>query len=242
MTSLQLVVVGAAVLAASFTQIVTGFGFALLCMPIMTLAVPVERAVVVSTLVGLASASWQTAALRADIDRPLARRMSVGALVGMPLGLLVLNVLSDTALRLLLGVSVLLATALLVRRIDLRAVGRPLDYTAGFFSGVLNTSLTTNGPPLVFALQARHIDPDRFRATLAAVFSVSGVVTFGLFLLDGKVTGDGLRASAVAVPAWLIGQAGGWPLRRRVPAGSFRVLVLVLLAAAGCSAIVAALV
>ena len=59
MTTAEFVVVGVAVLVASCVQIIAGFGFALLCMPIMTLAVDVRDAVVVSTLVGMVSISWQ---------------------------------------------------------------------------------------------------------------------------------------------------------------------------------------
>jgi hypothetical protein len=63
-----------------------------------------------------------------------------------------------------------------------------------------------------------------------------------LFIADGKVTGDGLLASAVAIPAWALGIGIGWPLRRHVEGDRFRRLVLGLLAAAGTTAIVFALV
>jgi hypothetical protein len=59
-----------------------------------------------------------------------------------------------------------------------------------------------------------------------------------LFVLDGKVTGDDLRAALVAAPAWLLGQALGWPTRKHVHGERFRWLVLALLFAAGTTAIV----
>ena len=46
----------------------------------------------------------------------------------------------------------------------------------GFVSGVLNTSLSTNGPPLVFGLQARHLGAAPFRATISTVFAFSNIV------------------------------------------------------------------
>lgn len=176
MTTVQLVVVAIAIFFASSTQVIAGFGFGLLSMPIMTLAIPVEQAVVVSTLLSMASTLWMGWHLRADIDRPIAKRITLAALVGMPLGLWILSVVSDRALRLTLGVSVLIATVLLVRRINLAHVGPRLDIALGFVSGVLNTSLSTNGPPLVFGLQARQMKPDQFRATLSAVFAMSSIV------------------------------------------------------------------
>lgn len=240
-TTVQLVVVAAAVFTAAFTQVIVGFGFALLCMPIMTLAIPVEKAVVVSTMLGMLSTTWQAWHLRADADRGLVRRLTLSAFVGMPLGLVVLNVVSDRALRLSLGIAVLIATGLLVRRLNLAHVGPALDVGAGFVSGVLNTSLSTNGPPLVFDLQARHLGPDQFRATITGVFALSNIVGLSLFLADGKVTREGLHAVLVAVPAWAIGQGLGWPVRQHVHGERFRITVLVLLFIAGASAVVFAL-
>jgi uncharacterized membrane protein YfcA len=234
----DLIVVATAVLAASFVQVIAGFGFALLAMPVMTLAIPVEQAVVISTLLGAITNAWQSFHQRAHADRLLVRRLAVGAYVGMPLGLVVLNVVADRPLRIVLGVCVLIAAGLLVRRMSLAHVGPGLDYPCGFLSGVLNTSLGTSGPPLVFDLQARHLDPDRFRATIVAVFTVSNVLALALFITDGKITGDGMRAAALSVPAWVVGQAIGWPVRRHVHGERFRWLVLGLLFAAGGTAIV----
>ena len=63
-----------------------------------------------------------------------------------------------------------------------------------------------------------------------------------LFTIDGKITSDGLHASLVALPAWLVGQGLGWPVRKHVSGERFRVMVLVLLFVAGTTAIVFALV
>lgn len=242
MTTVQLVVVAVAIFVAAFTQVIAGFGFGLLSMPIMTLAIPVEEAVVVSTLLGMVSTSWMGWHLRSDMERPLAKRLTLAAFVGMPLGLWILNVVSDRSLRLALGISVLVATALLVRRINLAHVGPRMDIGLGFVSGVLNTSLSTNGPPLVFDLQARQLKPAQFRATIAAVFALSNVVALALFIAGGKVTNDGVHAALVALPAWALGQGLGWPVRKHVDGERFRVLVLVLLFLAGTTAIVFAFV
>lgn len=237
----ELLVVTIAVFGASFVQMLAGFGFALLAMPIMTLAIPVEQAVVIATLLGMVTCVWQALHHRAHAERRLAGRLVVAAYLGMPLGLVLLNVVDDRLLRIVLGVSVLIATALLAAQVQLRHPGAGLDYSAGFVSGVLTTSLGTNGPPIVYVLQSRRLPPDRFRATIVAVFALSDVAAIALFLVDGKLTGDGLRAAALSVPAWIVGQAVGWPARRHVQGERFRWLVLGLLFAAGTSTILLAL-
>lgn len=240
MSAGQLIVVAVAIFIAAFVQMLAGFGFALLAMPIMTLAIPVEQAVVVVALLGLVTTAWQSVHLRHDADRRLVERLTGFALLGMPLGLVVLNVVDDQVLRIVLGVSVLIATALLVRRLNLAHVGLGLDAGCGFLSGVLNTSLGTNGPPLVFDLQARGLDAPSFRATISTVFVFSNIVALTLFALDGKITADGLTAALVAAPAWALGQGLGWPARRHVHGERFRRLVLALLFAAGATAVIAA--
>ena len=117
-TTAQLIVVGAAVFVAAFMQIVAGFGFALLAVPLMTLAIEPKIAVVVSTLTGIFVTSWQAYKDRAVADKVLVRRMTIGAYVGMPLGLLVFISVNDDVLRLLLGVAVLVAVVLLAMRAD----------------------------------------------------------------------------------------------------------------------------
>jgi uncharacterized protein len=237
-TTTQLLIVAAAVLGAALVQAVTGFGFGLLSVPVMTLAIDVKVAVVVSSFVGATVTTWQAWAMRGERDKALVKRMIIPAYLGMPIGLLIYVVVADDVLRVMLGVAVLAAVVLLVAPVPI-PVGAPLDIGAGFISGVLNSSLSTNGPPLVFALHARNLAPHTFRATISMIFSLSNVVGLTLFVVAGKVNRDGLVAAAVALPAMGIGQLLGLPLRRRVDPARFRVLTLALLVVAAISAIAA---
>ncbi|MBU6317149.1 MAG: sulfite exporter TauE/SafE family protein [Acidobacteria bacterium] len=241
MTATQLIVVAAAIFTAAFVQVIAGFGFALLSMPIMTLALPVKEAVVVSTVLGMLSTTWQAVHLRHQAERTLVKRMVIGACLGMPLGLFILSVVSDTSLRLVLGIAVLVATVLLVSPVNFAAMHPSFDVGVGFVSGVLNTSLSTNGPPRVFGLQARRLDPSQFRATISVTFAICNIVTLALFVVRGLVTADGLKAAAIALPAWVVGQGLGWPVRKHLHGDRFRRLVLALLFLAGVSTIVFAL-
>ena len=241
-TTAQLIVVGAAVFVAAFMQIVAGFGFALLAVPLMTLAIEPKIAVVVSTLTGIFVTSWQAYKDRALADRVLVKRMTLGAYIGMPLGLLVFVSVDDNVLRFLLGIAVLVTVVLLALRVNLHHVGPRLDYGAGFLSGVLATSLSTNGPPLVFVLQARQLSSVTFRATISTVFALSNIGGLALFIASGEITREGIVAAAVTVPAMLFGQLLGFPIRKHVHGERFRWLVLILLVAAAISAIVNAII
>lgn len=59
MTGAETAVLVVSVLIASTTQVTVGFGFALLSVPLMALALPTREAVVVSTILGLVTSSFQ---------------------------------------------------------------------------------------------------------------------------------------------------------------------------------------
>ena len=73
------------------------------------------------------------------------------------------------------------------------------------------------------------------------VFALSNLAGLTLFIVAGKVHHDGLVAAAVAVPALVLGQLLGFPLRRHIHGERFRWLVLGLLVVAALSAILSAL-
>ena len=240
MSTGELIVVGVAVFAAITVYMVAGFGFALLAMPLMTFAIPVERAVVVVALLAIVSTSSQAYTHRAHVRVPLARRLVISSYAGMPLGIVLLNTIDDRALRIVLGVGVIIATIVLIRDLTLTHAGPHLDYAMGFVSGVSNTSIGANGPPLVFDLQSRRLAPNEFRGTIGLVFALGNAFSLVLFIADGKVTHDGLTAAAVAFPAWVLGSLLGRYLQPKVPEHHFRRIVLGLLLVTGATTILAA--
>lgn len=241
MTFVEIATVVAVATLAALVQNLAGFGFALLAVPLMAVAVDTHETVVICTVLGLLSSSVQAWIGRADTDRPTARRMIWAAFAGMPFGLVVFILVSDDVLRLLVGACVLVIVVLLARRIDLRHVGPHFDVAAGAVSGVLATSVSTNGPPLVFALAARQVEADVFRPTINTVFTASGVVSLAAFAVAGEVSAQSGVAVVWALPGLLLGMWAGVRLRPLVDGERFRIMVLVLLAVAGTSAILAAL-
>lgn len=226
---------------ASALQAVAGFGFALLAVPAMAAVVEPHVAVVVCTVLGVLTSGVQAVVERRHTDKVMARRLLGSAFVGMPAGLVVFLTVSDAVLRILLATGVIIAVVVLTRGVDLRHVGPSFDRAMGFVSGVLSTSLATNGPPLVFGLQARHLSAERFRATLATVFVVSGVVSLAAFAATGRVTSPVLAGCAVGLPAIASGITIGRRLQRRLNPTRFRPLVLTLMSVAAFSAMASAI-
>lgn len=230
------------VAGASATQAISGFGFALIAVPLLSLFIDPQVAVVLATVVGAFSSTFQAVADRRHANKSLVQRLALSAYIGMPFGLFVFIVVSESILRFIVGLVVLLAAIALIRGFSISQSNKKLDWIMGWASGVLATSTSTNGPPLVFLLQAKKLSPESFRASINIVFSLTSFGAILLFALSGNITSDDFAGIAISIPMLLIGLAIGFKVRSRINAQQFRILVFVLLIVSALSALTAAFV
>ena len=236
-TVAQFAVVAGAIFFSAMVTAVAGFGFGLMSVPVMSLVIDIHSAVIVSSIVALFANGVQAYMYRRKRDRRLANRLSLACVLGLPLGFVVFEFVGDRALRVVLGVGVVLAVVMLSRGLNLAHLGPQLEWGLGFISGVLNTSISTSGPPLVFDLQARNLAPEAFRATINYIFLISGSVGLVIFAVGGKIQANEIQAGAIATPALALGLLAGMPLRKRFPPERFRLLVIWLLIVGAVAAV-----
>ena len=103
----------------------------------------------------------------------------------------------------------------------------------GFVSGVINTSLATNGPPLVYELRRTGFDDDRFRATISAVFLLSNLIGLPLLALAGLITAFDLALAASSLVPCIAGIVVGSRISGRMEPSHFAWAVDLLLMATG---------
>lgn len=225
---------------AAVLQSISGFGFSLLAMPLLSIFVDIQDAVVIATLCGIFTNAVH---LRKDfqiVERSIARRISLSALIGMPLGVVVLSVFSATHMRAIIGAVIVVLVFLMMRNFVLKTENTNVDIVLGAFSGLLATSVSTNGPPLVFLLQSKQLDPWRLRATLAYVFTISGCASFIVLMIAGKGSIEAFQYAMLSLPAMYLGTVVGRKARLRVTQEAFKRLMYVLLLATAVSTTLAA--
>lgn len=225
---------------AAATQSITGFGFALIAVPGLALLLGPKVAVVGMSSMGVPLVIWNAIRWRRDILWREAVTTSLAALVGMPIGLVVLTRANDQVLTAAIGITIIVLTVWLWRGLSLPK-GRRTELAAGFVSGTLSTSVGTNGPPLVIAFQAVGLEPAEFRATLQACFAGQGSIALALFWWQGLIVHDVGVAFLAGAPAAVIGALLGDRIAPRVHAGPFRTAVLALLVLSGVLALANAL-
>ena len=237
MTIAQFLAIACIVFGASLIQALFGFGFGLISVPLMIFFVDLPTAVVTATAVSTVSCAVQWIESRAIKAREISQRLVLSALLGMPLGLWLLNNIAARPMKAALGVVVLFGVFLSIKGFDLRRLPVFFDYSMGVLAGVLSTSTSTNGPPLVFLLHSRHYSPQDFRAVLNRVFTILNLLTLITFAVAGKLDQQAVSLAGLAIPVMGVGVWLGTRLRSRINPEHFRSLVIGLLLMTGVSAI-----
>ena len=239
----ELALLGAIAFLGALIFGLTGFGSALITIPLASHVVPLPFALALFALADLMSA------LRVGLENPRNAvrgewtRLVPMILVGTALGATALVNLPRALGMLLLGAFVVsYALYSLARHPAGRVVSPRWAWLAGLAGGITSTLFGAGGPPYAIYLSQRGLTKEQFRATLAfaAMTSISLRVT--AFLLTGLLLDRQVWvAAAVAVPAAFIGIAVSRRLFRTISRDTLLRAVTVMLLASGASLIVRAL-
>lgn len=193
-------------LLAGLVQGLTGFGGALVALPLLSLIMDVQQAVPLVILNGLAittTLAWQ---LRAQLDRRKIFPLLVGSLPGIAFGTTLLKLADPAAMNRFLGI-LLVVISIINLSIRLRPINPPIfwGYFAGFMSGTINASVGAGGPPVILFTLLHNWKKDEIRATLTGFFALSGYVTAVAHAGNGLITTAVLGTLVLTVGFVLIG-------------------------------------
>jgi len=218
---------------------VTGFGAALVTIPLATHLVPLKFALALFVIVDLAAAvSVGLENPRNAVRREWTRLVPM-ILAGTALGVTLLVNLPRAVGMLLLGIFVIgFALYTLRPHARQRIVSSAWAWAAGFAGGITSTLFGAGGPPYAIYLSQRGLTKEQFRATLGLATLTSISVRLVAFLLTGLLLDAKVWLTALAaVPGCLLGI---WIARRifaRISRDALMRAVAVLLLASGGSLI-----
>jgi uncharacterized membrane protein YfcA len=231
-----------AVLLASLVAGLTGFGFAIIAVPILMILMPPK---VVVPLVQLLSTMLQIVVLveaRRWVDLGRMWPLLLAGIAGVPLGTYLLLILDPQVLRILVGaVVVLSALAMLagwrwsVRKEKLASV------PVGLAGGALGGSTGIPGPPVILFFANQEMGKQTFRANLVLYFTCVGLVAVLSLIAGGLITEEVLVGWAGLLPAVALGTWLGVWLARRTDQSLFRQITLGVLILTGVAAMASGL-
>ena len=223
---------------------ITGFGAALVTIPLATHMVSLPFALALFVLMDLVNAFRIGFENPKHALRPEWTRMVPTIVLGTATGVTLLVNLPRQAATAALGVFVLaFALYSLARRPERHSlIDTRWAYAAGFAGGITSTLFGAGGPPYAMYLQHRGLTKKQYRATLGLATLTSISLRAIAFLATGTLLDAAvwLYAGAV-VPAGLVGLWAANHLFRRISRDTFMRAVSLMLAASGVSLIVRAL-
>jgi uncharacterized membrane protein YfcA len=224
-----------ALAAAGFTQGLTGFGFGLISMSLLPLAMgDIKRAAALSTIYGLLVTIGTFLRHYREYKWRLGWTFFLGSCVGVPIGVYFLEKADPVVLLKILGV-VLVAFAareFLVKK-PLQSISAPLAVPFGVFSGSLSGAFNLGGIPTATFAYAHSWTKGQIMAFLQVMIMTNCLIRLLLYNKFGYFKEFSWTwGLAVLIPLFAAMIAGHW-LMGKIPAQQMRRSIFVFIGLAG---------
>lgn len=237
-----------AVLFSGISKSGFGSGAAFAAAPILALILPPAVAVALMLPLLMAVDLATLGPFWKRWDGVLARRLILGALPGIVMGMLIFRWASPEVLKFLIGCMALafVGYQLSLARGLLKPRSNPFSafwgVLFGAFAGLTSFISHAGGPPVAVYLLSHRPDKTTFQATTVLVFWAINLMKAVPYAALGIFTRETLFAGLLLLPVALIGARIGVYAHRRVPERAYFALMYVLLTLTGSKLIYDALI
>ena len=240
MDVITIVLFSLVILAAAFTQALTGFGFALVSVPILVIffspkiSVPIIMVLTVPVMVTILFHLWKHVQLKR-----IWILMLMG-LAGMPFGTYLLVNLDVQLLKIIIGLTIVFfGTALLLGYSQRFKNEKIVSIPIGFLSGILGGSTSMSGPPVILFFSNQGDEKNIFRANLVTYFLVLHLSIIPTYIIGGLVTIDTVQTALLFFPALVIGAVLGVKFAAKINENKFKKVVLIIIVFSGFISVLA---
>jgi len=216
----------------------TGFGFGIAATPLLVLLFPPAEIVPPILILQVLAGIQIYLRTRGHVDWRLLIPSLIGALAGIPLGTLTLDLLEADSMRLIIGATVLIAAAILMTGFRFKL--RPpvwLSGGLGILAGVGSGAAGIPGPFVIVLFLSSPVSLAVGRASLSAFFLFVASASSAASAWRGLLTWNSLVLGALLMAPLLIGNHYGDKLFALVQERTFRRIALLLLIAIGLATI-----
>jgi uncharacterized membrane protein YfcA len=224
--------------AAAAIRGLTGFGMAIILVPLLGLVVRPDEAVIIAILLQLFIAPVGIGKIVRDADRASAGLIVGAAMIATPFGVwLLAHTAPDTARVIIAGIAIAAFLLVLLPPRPHSTPGTVETLATGLAAGVLTGFAAMPGPPVVPYYLRQTISAERARASMLLVFFGTAIAaTLSSFLL-GLISAPVLWLSILLFPAVLLGNWLGSKAFGRISERVWRSAVALILGLAGLSAV-----
>jgi uncharacterized membrane protein YfcA len=208
LTAAQVGIALAVALPSAFIRGLSGFGLALMLVPVLALTVTPEQAVVTANLLGLAMGFASMGTARQHAERS-AWPIAALAVALTPVGLALLAITPADAARLVIALVAVAAftVVMLPKPVEPRGQGPALTGATGISCGLLAGFAGMPGPPVIAFYLGRRVAPGTARASMFLIFFATSIAACISAMIMGLADATALWLAALLAPAVL---AGNW--------------------------------
>ncbi|WP_313298705.1 sulfite exporter TauE/SafE family protein [Diaphorobacter sp.] len=215
----------------------TGFGAAMVAVPVLVQLMPLQHAVPMVVLFDLACTFLVGVKNWRKVSASELMRVLPWMIVGIVVGTTLLSQLPPKWPLIALGLFVLYMCARNLRAVasgDLAELRSLWAVPFGVIGGVFSALFGTGGPIYTIYLSRRLTDVDRFRATISVLILLSGISRAFAFGASGVYSDESIvRLALVLLPMALLGVFVGSKVRTKVSQPKLKRLIFLLLAVSG---------
>lgn len=230
MDILTITVGSIAIFTASFFASVSGFGYALIATPLLSMVVPLKTTIIFILFLTMIMRVFTMYTTFKDMDVKTVATVSVGCLIGIQPGSWVLNYLSAPTLGLYLSVALLFFITLniinfrfVIKRQTLGRLG------CGIVSGFFGASTSVSGPPIVLYFLNEDMEKNLMRSNMTWIFGFTLLSTAITYFFTGAYNFvEDWTVFYYLVPANLVGVFLGDRCAKKLSQELFRKLTLII--------------
>ncbi|GAA3957471.1 sulfite exporter TauE/SafE family protein [Mucilaginibacter dorajii] len=189
---------------ATLVRSTFGFGESLVAVPLFSIFIPLSVAVPLSVLISVLVALVVVIQDHRQIHLNSAKWLIFFAVLGIPIGLLILIYGNGFWVKIGLGALIILYSLYAMfgkNTFHLQKDNKYWLFICGFLSGILGGAYGVNGPPLVMYGNMRKWSAKEFRATLQGYFLPASFIGILGYLFKGLITLQVLKYFIVSLPA-----------------------------------------
>ncbi len=216
---------------------ISGFGSALVSIPLLAHFLPLTTILPILVLVDFTATLTNGLKFRHEIDVAEIKTIVPAMCVGIAIGVFMLSRVPGTALLPVLGASIVVYGLYRLREpITTRFLSPRWGYATGFSGGFLGGLFGIGGPIYATYMSRRTNDYGKMRATMAATFTVSTAVRIAAFVVAGMfLNRDVWWGVVVILPFMFIGLNIGHKLHGKLERKHLSYFISLLLVASGIS-------
>lgn len=216
------------ILVASVLQTSTGFGFSILATPFLLLLFEPFEAIQINLILSLIISSALIMKIRKDIDFIILKRLIVGSVIGLPIGIIIFLLIHIDSIKLGVSIIILLLTMLLILKFRFNQ-NKKRDILVGGLSGSLTTSIGMPGPPLLLYFSGTNTQKEKLRGTTLAFYIFIYVVSLIIQVIIIGTNKTIWVSSLWALPLVFAGLYLGQLLFKKINQVVFRIFTYIIL-------------